>query len=122
MGQKFSTEGNSRFQELKRLWVENAMKASGRTQTDVAGAMGISPANLSALVNGHKAITDATMDKVADALNLMLPDLGVKANLPSDAKPARTDRTDELVEKVFHGQEETNRLIRLMADRMLAKR
>lgn len=78
--------------------------------------MGISPSNLSALVNGHKSITDATMDKAANAMNLELPDLGLKIQLPAPAPQAGLTITKEMWDELVSQNKRVMRLVDHLLD------
>lgn len=105
------------FQDIKRLWLKAAIEGSGRTQADIAAAMGMSPANLSALVNGHKGVTDDTIDKAVEAMSLEVPTMGIKIQLPA-LEPKGIPITPEQVEELITAGKTTARLLNQVLDRV----
>ena len=53
--------------------INEILKAKGLTQTDLANAIGISRVGLSKAINGNTTI--ATLEKIANALNVEIPEL-----------------------------------------------
>lgn len=68
---------NNPIQERKRLWLREALRFAGGTITEVAGRIAWDRSELSAMLNGHRAITDRKAQALSEALNYPLPDMGI---------------------------------------------
>lgn len=80
------------LQDAKRKWLKAAVESSGLTQAEVARrAEDFNATMLSAMVNGHKPITDDTIDRIAKALKMPRPVLQIAGNAPAPKDAQQTE-------------------------------
>lgn len=71
------------IQERKRAWLSEALQASGLSARDLAQGVGIPESSLSQMRSGRRAITDATLQRLAAYLQATLPDMYVERSEPT---------------------------------------
>lgn len=76
-------------QEQKREWLRRVIADEEGTQTAIAKRLSMTPARLSGLINGHKGITDKTIDHVSKTLGVAPPmSIGYRRAGEPDEPPA----------------------------------
>lgn len=64
---------NSPIREAKRQWLNTVVKDLGVSQREVADRLELPYANFNAMLNGHRAVSDDTVDLVHQRLGVALP-------------------------------------------------
>lgn len=61
------------MREVKRQWLNAVLKAKGLKPKDYAAGMGIDASTVSAMLNGHRAVSDDTVDSTCKLYGVRPP-------------------------------------------------
>lgn len=111
------------LQGSKRKWLKAALDASGLGQAEAARRVEkLNSSMLSAMLNGHKAITDDMVDRIAEGLRMPVPALQLPTDDPSAvAVTIPHGVTLEQVEELLTQGKTTARLLNAVLDRLEGK-
>jgi hypothetical protein len=116
---KVSNSRQKGMRELKRQWLVRVIDESSLSQRDVAYKLGLSDGVLSGMLNGHRAVSDDTVDQVMELFVAKAPDISDRSPIAVVGEPGpQYGGLNDDLRRLLHQNEINQRLLLQIFDQL----